>query len=177
MADRRIVSAFLGVWLAVLAVDAFRPLVGAQRQIDDAIHPALDIAGLRQWPWRLFAEVPRVNLRFSATLEFADGATAHWESPEWNDIGALGKLTRMRELNYFRNLNLFDDDSFPLVAGGLCAYLARTVPHPQGKPGAARAVTLFLRGARIPDIEERIVPAAPFAEFDKPIPIFPWRAP
>lgn len=177
MADRRIVSAFLGVWLVVLAVDAFRPLVGAQRQIDDAIHPALDLAGLRQWPWRLFAEVPRVNLRFSATLELADGTTTHWDSPEWNDIGALDKLTAIRSINYFRNLNLFDDDAFPLVAGGLCAYLARTVPERQGKPGPARAVTLYLRGARIPDIDERKVPAGPFADFDKAIPIFPWRAP
>src|SRR4029077_2965692 len=83
VAQRRYVNAFLGVWLAVLAVDAFRPLVGAQRSIDDAIHSALDVTGLRQFPWRLFAEVPRVNLRFSATLEFSDGATAHWDSPDW----------------------------------------------------------------------------------------------
>ncbi len=172
MAHRRYVNAFLAGWLVVLAVDAFRPLVHAQEAIDDAIHPVLDIAGLRQFPWRLFAEVPRVNLRFSAKLELADGSTASWDSPEWRDVSAWHKFLAARELNYFRNLNLFDDQAFPEVASGLCAYLARTVPR-----SPARTITLFLTGARIPDIDERRVPLEPFAEFDKPIPIFQWKAP
>jgi len=164
--DRRYVNAFLVFWLGVFAVEAFRPL----QKIDQAVHPALDVTGLRQFPWRLFAEVPRVNLRFSATLEYADGTTRHWDSPEWRDISAFEKFIDAREMNYFRNLNLFDDEAFPEVAAGLCAYLARTM-------GNARAVTLFLSGARIPDLGERRVPLEPYAEFDKPIPIFGWKAP
>jgi len=167
---RRYVNAFLVVWLGVLAIEAFRPL----QAIDRTIHPALDVTGLRQFPWRLFAEVPRVNLRFSAVLEYADGTTARWDSPDWRDISALHKFIGMREMNYFRNLNLFDDEAFPEVASGLCAYLARTMP---GKSGNARGVKLFLTGALIPDIDDRRVPPEPYAEFDKPIPIFGWAAP
>jgi hypothetical protein len=175
--QRRYVNAFLGLWIAVLAVDAFRPLVHAQQSIDDAIHPALDVTGLRQFPWRLFAEVPRVNLRFSAILEFPDGATAHWDSPDWRDVSAVHKFVGARELNYFRNFNLFDDESFPQVASGLAAYLARTVPHPQGKPGPAKTVTLFLRGAMIPAVDQRRVPVGPYDQFDAAMPIHKWMAP
>jgi hypothetical protein len=167
---RRYVNAFLVVWLVVLGVEAFRPA----QAVDRAIHPALDVTGLRQFPWRLFAEVPRVNLRFAAKLEYADGTTARWDSPEWRDASVPHKFLAAREMNYFRNLNLFDDEAFPEVASGLCAYLARTMPGPSGP---ARTVTLFLTGARIPDIDERRVPAEPFAEFDQPIPIFGWKAP
>lgn len=170
MDRRRYVNAFLVVWLAILLIESFRPL----QKIDSAIHPALDVTGLRQYPWRLFAEVPRVNLKFSATLQYADGTTAHWDSPEWRDVSAVGKFLAAREMNYFRNLNLFDDETFPEVASGLCAYLARTMP---GKSGPPRSVDLFLSGALIPDIDERRVPQEPFAEFAKPIPIFGWKAP
>jgi hypothetical protein len=170
VAQRRYVNAFLVGWLALLAVDAFRPLIGAQRSIDDAIHPALDITGLRQFPWRLFAEVPRVNLRFSATLELPDGTTKHWDSPDWRDLSAVRKFVDMRELNYFRNLNLFDDESFPQVAAGLAAYLSRTL-------GPAKTVTLYLRGSVIPPIDEQRVPLGPYDQFDKPIPIYTWMPP
>ena len=176
MADRRIVSAFLGVWLVVLAVDAFRPLVGAQRQIDDAMRAPLTFTGLHQGPWSMFAIVPRVNFRFWAKLEYDDGTTAEWKSPDWTNVSAIGKFTGSREVNYFRTINLFNDEVFPLVAGGLCAYLARTVPHP-GKPGPAHAVTLFLRAAAIPDIDSGTVPAGPYEQFDQGGAIFPWRAP
>jgi hypothetical protein len=175
---RKYVNAFLGVWLAVLAVDAFRPLVGAQRSIDDAIHPVLDAAGLRQYPWRLFADVPRVNLRFSATLEFPDGTTTRWDSPDWRDRNAASKFFVARWMNYYRNFNLFDDETFPQIASGLAAYLARTVPNPHGGTAPARAVSLFMTGAPIPDVHVRHVPPEPFAEFDThPIPLLDWKAP
>jgi hypothetical protein len=51
----------------------------------------------------------------------------------------------------------------------LCAYLARTVRHPEGKPVAAVQVTLSLRGALIPSPDAKLVPPGPYLDFD------PWQ--
>jgi hypothetical protein len=170
---RRYVNAFLVIWIAVLAIDAFRPINGAHRWLEDrVIDYPLDITGLWQGPWSLFREVPRDNLRLSARIEFADGATATWSSPDWARIAAPGKFVRAREMNYFRNI---------LHAGqepawdGLAAYLARTVPHPQGAAAPATTVTLLLSGATIPPPEQGLVPALPYTRFDPPNPIWVWR--
>src|SRR5512135_636991 len=89
---RRYVNAFLVIWIAVLAIDAFRPINAAHRWLEDrVIDYPLDITGLWQGPWSLFRDVPRDNLRLSARIEFADGAIATWDSPDWASIAAPGK--------------------------------------------------------------------------------------
>lgn len=174
MDRRRYVNAFLVAWIAVLLIDGFRcrPIEKVHQRLKDRIDYALDVTGLWQGEWTLFAEVPRVNLRFSAQIEFADGATARWDSPDWRDTSAAHEFFAAREMNYYRYLLKAGEPAFD----GLAAYLARTVPHPQGKPAAARAVTLFVQGAVMPPVDERRVPLAPYAEFDPPQPIYTWKA-
>lgn len=162
--NRRYVNAFLGLWIAILAIDAFRPVNGLHRWLEDkVIDVPLDVTGLWQGPWPLFRDVPRANLRVYARIEFADGATATWDSPAWETIPAWGKFTRFRELDYFRNI---------LHAGqepawdGLAQYLARTVPHPMGAQAPASTVALYLRGATVPPLEQGMVPAGPYLTWD-----------
>ncbi len=171
--SRRYVNAFLGLWIAVLLIDGFRPVNGVHRWLEDrVIDIPLDLTGLWQGPWPLFRDVYRDNLRLSARIEFADGAAATWDSPDWATMGAAGKFVRAREINYLRNI---------LHAGqepawdGLAAYLARTVPHPQGAAVPVTAVTLILRGATIPPMEQGMVPARPFVQWDPPDPIWVWK--
>ncbi len=176
-ASRRRVNIFLALFLPVLLIDGFRGFRDAEQGggwLDDHLDYVLDTTGLWQGPWKLFGpEVDKVNLRLSARITFADHATATWASPDWTQIGSLEKFYRARRTNYFANV---------LKAGqepawdGLAAYLARTVPHPQGKAVAVESVTLLLSGAEIPPPDAaNAPPPGPYVAFDEPQPIYEWR--
>jgi hypothetical protein len=172
--NRRRVNAFLVVFLAVLAIDAFHPLNEAHQGLKDALNTPLVLTGLWQGPWRLYGpEVDKVNLRFKADVVFADQTTATWTSPDWPEVSALRKLVVARHMNYFGYLLRADEPAWD----ALCAYLARTVRHPEGKAIAVEQVTLSLRGALIPPPDERVVPARPYLEFDPWQVLRVWRPP
>ena len=115
--------------------------------------------------------IPQANLRFKADLVFADQATTTWTSPDWTRVSGLRKFALARHLNYFNNLMPGGEPDW----SGLCAYLARTVPHPQGKAASVVQVTLSLRGARIPPPDEKLVPAGPYLAFDDWDVVQVWR--
>ena len=172
---RRYVNVFLAIWLAVLAIDAFRPINDAHRWLDDQVLDIpLDVTGLWQGSWPLFRDVPRDNLHLSARIEFADGTTATWDAPVWSSLGPLQKLVRAREMNYFRNILRAGQEP---AWDGLAQYLARTVPHPGGGTAVPTTVTLVLQGATIPPLESGVVPAGPWLQWDPPNPIWVWRRP
>ncbi len=164
---------FLAIWLPVLAIDGFPSCTAIHTAVETKVNYALVKTGLWQGPWRLFGpEVDRQNLRLSAQIAFADEAVITWQSPDWTQVSAFEKFYRQRRTNYFGNI--LKADMEPAWAG-LCAYLARSVPHPSGKPVAVASVTLILRGAVIPDPGEPMIPAAPYLAFDEPAPIYTWK--
>jgi len=173
MTRRRAVNAFLAVFLAVLAIDAFRAAGSTHQQLKDAIDYPLDVTGLWQGPWRLYGPgVDKDNLRVRAEVTFADGATASWTSPDWSRVSALRKFALARHMNYFSNaLHAGKEPAWD----GLCAFLARTMRHPQGKPARATEVALSLRGALIPPPSAMMLPAGPYLAFDTWQVIWVWR--
>jgi len=170
---RALVNAFLVVFLAVVAIDAFHPAGDAHQALKDALNPVLVVTGLWQGPWRLYApDVDKDNLRLKADLVFADQATATWSSPDWSRLSAPGKFVRARHMNYLNAILLADRQ---LQWNALCEYLARTVHHPQGKPIGVTQITLSLRGATIPPPGDPVVPAGPYLTFDPWDAIHVWR--
>lgn len=171
---RRRVNVFLVGFLAVLTIDAFHPVGEAHQWLKDAVNPPLVVTGLWQGPWRLYGpEVDKVNLQFKAEVVFADDAIATWTSPAWSQRSALDKFARARHVNYFGYLLKAGEPAWD----ALCAYLARTVPHPQGKAAAVAGVRLFLRAAPIPPPSERVVPAEPYVQFKDWEALRVWKAP
>jgi hypothetical protein len=172
--QRLLVNIFLAVFLAVLAIDVFLPKSESGEGLKDRVNTALVVTGLWQGPWRLYGpEVDKVNLRFKAEVVFADQAVATWTSPDWSQVSALRKYALARHMNYYSYLLRAGEPAFD----ALCAYVARTVPHPQGKAVAVAGVKLSLRGALIPPPTEKQVPARPYLEFDDWQVIRVWRPP
>jgi hypothetical protein len=170
---RRPVNLFLAVFLPVLVVDAFHTTGDVHQAVKDAINPALVVTGLWQGPWRLYApDVGKHNLRLRAELSFADHAVATWSSPDWAQRSAVQNFIDARHVNYFNAILLAGRE---VAWDALCAYLARTIPHPQGKPVPVAEVRLLLRGAIIPPPSEPIVPAGPYRAFDDWQVIWAWR--
>lgn len=170
---RRRVNLFLAGFLAVLAIDGFHVGSGAHQAVENVLNVPLAVTGLWQGPWRLYApDVDKDNLRLKADLAFADGATATWSSPDWSQLSALQKFRHAREINYYNAILLADREP---AWDALCAYLARSVPHPDGKAVAVVQITLSLRGAKIPPPREPMVPAGPYLAFDAWEPIHVWK--
>jgi hypothetical protein len=170
---RPLVNGFLAVFLVVMAIDVFVPPDESGEGLKDKINTALVVTGLWQGPWRLYTPADRVNLRFKAEVVFADQAIATWTSPDWSQVSWPRKFVLARHMNYFSYVLRADEPAFD----GLCAYLARTVPHPQGKAVPVAGVQLSLRGALIPPPDEKLVPARPYLEFDPWQVIRMWRPP
>lgn len=172
---RPLVNAFLIGFLALLAIDVSHPL-GCNQPIKDAINLPLLVTGLWQGPWRLYApDVDKDNLQLKADLVFADQATATWSSPDWARLSAARKFVLARHMNYFNAILLAGREP---AWDDLCAYLARTVPHPQGRAAPVVQCTLSLRGAKIPPPPEsgdKLVPAGPYLAFDPWEVIRDWR--
>jgi hypothetical protein len=169
------VNVFLALFLPALAIDAFHPINDFHRAVEDKLDTLLDVTGLWQGPWRLYApDVDRMNLRLAAEIHFVDGEISTWDSPNWVELSPLQKFVEARHVNYFNHVLQRDRQT---EWDGLGAYLARTVPHPKRAQVAVEAVVLKLRGAIIPDPAERVVPAEPYAEADPPVVIYVWRAP
>jgi hypothetical protein len=170
--NRTRVNVFLALALPILVIDGFRPLNSAHAWLAEKLHYPLTITGLWQGPWRLFGpDVDKVNLRLSAIVQFADGATATWASPDWPAVSAWRKFIGARHTNYFANILKAGEEP---AWDGLCSYLAHSLPHPQGKSVAVVQVTLLLRGADIPD-PDKPTPAEPYVAFDEPNPIYQWK--
>lgn len=158
-APRWLINGFLVAFLAVLAIDAFRPINDAHEALKEDLNTPLVWTGLWQGPWRLYGpEVDKVNLRFRADVVFADGEAATWASPEWQDVSSLRKFLGARHVNYFGYLVRADEPAWR----ALCAYLARTVRHPAGRDVAVVQVTLSIAGALIPPPSERVLPLGPY---------------
>ena len=171
--SRRRVNLFLAGFLAVLAIDAFHTVNDAHQAVRDQLNVPLVLTGLWQGPWRLYApDVDKDNLRLKADLVFADQATATWSSPDWSQLSALQKFRFARHINYYNAILLADRQP---AWDALCAYLARTVRHPGGKPVPAVQITLSLRGATVPPPDQRPVPAGPYLAFDEWQPIHVWK--
>ncbi|HEU4733704.1 MAG TPA: hypothetical protein VFT22_37690 [Kofleriaceae bacterium] len=171
---RRRVNAFLVVFLIVIAIDGFHAVNGAHQQLKDALNTPLVITGLWQGPWRLYGpEVDKVNLQFKAEVVFADQAVATWTSPAWSERSPFAKFVGARHMNYFGYLLKAGEPAWD----ALCIYLARTVPHPQGKPAVVIGVRLFLRAAPIPPPDEARLPAGPYVAFKPWEALWVWRAP
>ena len=170
---RSLVNAFLAVFLAVLAIDVFLPSSESGEGLKDGVNTALVFTGLWQGPWRLYGpEVDKVNLRFRAEVVFVDQAVATWTSPDWSQVSALRKYALARHMNYYGYLLRAGEPAFD----ALCAYLAHTMPHPQGKAVAVLGVKLSFRDAPIPSPTERVVPARPYLEFDDWKVLYLWKA-
>ena len=157
---------------ALIVLDA-TPRLGGFGRFAERIDPVMDVTGLWQGPWNLFApDVDKVNTRVSAELQFTGRVKMKWNSPDWERLSSWDRFTRFREQEYFDTLRL-DDNRGAWTPFAL--YLSRILP-PRGT-GKLLRITLTRRWAEIPPPETRWLPARPYTQFDGSYVFFTWKAP
>lgn len=164
-----------GTWAFVLVaglvvLDA-SPRVGVLAELADDIDPVMDMTGLWQGPWNLFApDVDKVNVRVSAEIVFANGKQTAWRSPDWEQMSVWDRFVAFRHEEYVDSIRLDDNAG---AWAPLARHLARTVV-PRGA-GPVLHVSLTRHWAEIPPPETHPLPARPYTEFKDSYMFFRWQ--
>ena len=161
--------AFL-VAASLIVLDA-TPRVGPVAAIAERIDFVMDVTGLWQGPWNLFApDVDKVNVRITAEIRYANGLKSVWRSPDWERLSTWERFESFRFQEYIDTVRRDDSaGAWPSMA----RYLARVVPSP--KSGRVTRVTLTRSWAEIPSPRERFLPAKPYTSFDGNYAFHTWR--
>lgn len=149
---RRLTSLFLGAWLLLLFVDTLPSTSLIHQRLKDKVDPFLDVTGLWQGTWQLFAPEPdKIDVRVTAEISYADGSTRTWQSPDWRDTSSWQKFVNFRAMEYFDNVR---DDDNAAAWGSLADFLARTVPAAGGSSIKPTKVKLARSWSLVPPLEE-----------------------
>ena len=99
---RRITNAFLVALVACLLIDGLPSYSRWQDGLKEAIDPLLDVTGLWQGTWDLFApEIDRQNNGIVVTGVTHDAESLRWTSPRWKELPWTSRFWSMREIEFF----------------------------------------------------------------------------
>jgi hypothetical protein len=128
MFKKLLVNCFLIVWLLVLAIDSAPETGNWHRELKSNLDFYLDITGLWQGGWQLFAPDPdKMNVSITATATFEDGREVVWRSPDWRSLSTWQRFLSFREAEFIDDIRLdHNAGAWPDFAD----YLSRTVRHP-----------------------------------------------
>ena len=148
MSKKHLINGFIVVVLSLILVDALPRTSLAHQRLKDAVDPILDVTGLWQESWRLFApEVDKVNVWITARITYADGSSITRRSPDWTKMSALERFLRFREMEFVDSIRM---DSSRGAWPGFADYMARTVLHPAKPELKAIEVVLTRQWAVVP---------------------------
>lgn len=160
----RLQSALLALFIAVIALDACPAFFRTLDRAKSAIDPLVDVTGLWQGSWQLFApDVDKVNSRVSAEILFSDGTTVRWNSPDWTKLAPLDRFMRFREAEFYDNIRR---DSNSGAWPSFADYLARRAVPPGRYDSRPAHVALYRHWVVIPRPKaDTLIPYGTFPEF------------
>lgn len=136
--------------VTIVAVVQSIPSATNADQSEGPLGKAMDLAGLWQRPWSMFAPEPRRTTSWlSADLIASDNRRVEWWSPQWAYVQPAEKFIRFRHLNYYSR---FQTPVNPLVVESLADHLRRTEPLNSDvpiTPADIRTVTVFLNSKKL----------------------------
>lgn len=126
---RTISNTLIGALLFALVVDALPSLFPGHRRLDAMLDDVLDVTGLWQGNWQLFApDVDRINTYVEAVVVYADGSTWSWTTPDWRDRSWWETLHQSRHPKLADNLRR---DEYSEVWPSLARHVLRQAPRPE----------------------------------------------
>lgn len=116
--------------VAVLILDALPADSAGHKKIKALVDPVLDVTGLWQGSWRLFApNVDHINTYVTATVHYSDGTTWKWTSTAWSGRSLLQKAQQGRHPKFNDHFRL---DKHKRVWPYLSRWVARQAPERGG---------------------------------------------
>jgi hypothetical protein len=113
------------------------------------VSPVADATGISTATWSMFAPVPdRSNHRLRATIEYCDGTSVPWRSPEWPRLSCWQRFWTSRELEYIDTIAYGAPTERWFDFADYLAAKNRRNPLPEGAP---KRVTFVREEAFIPN--------------------------
>ena len=108
-------------FISVLVIDTTPAAYKWHQKFQEWVDPILDIGGLWQGRWELFAPGPaQVNTALTAEIQLKDGSISHWSSPNPKEWDTWDKFRNFRWSEYFDTIRLDAySDGWPAFADWL----------------------------------------------------------
>lgn len=111
--------------------------------------PLANLTGVANSPWSMFSPAPdATNHRLRAKIEYRDGATVEWRSPDWPQLSCWRRFWTSRELEYIDKLSYGSSQDRWFAFADYLAAQNRRNPEPAGAP---QRVTFIMEEAFIED--------------------------
>jgi hypothetical protein len=97
--------------------------------------PIANVTGVSTATWSMFAPVPdATNHRLRAKVEYQDGTTIEWSSPDWPELSCWQRFWTSRELEYIDKLAYGSPPDRWFAFADYLAAQNRRNPQPEGAP-------------------------------------------
>jgi hypothetical protein len=141
-------NAFIATILFIFILDSIPAYFPPHKELQRRLDPLVDITGLWQGTWKLFAPSPdKENTYVSAEIRFEDGSTHAWRSPHWGGMGAGQKIRAFRHMEYWDSVRMNDNRR---AWDALGDYLARVEGKKANPTSKVTEVMLTRHWATIP---------------------------
>ena len=161
-------NAFIAAILVLSLIDGLPEFGATHRRLKALIDPLMDKTGLWQGSWQLFAPEPqKYTIRLTAKIDYDEGHSTFWQSPDWSDMSILKRFTTFRMQEYVDYLgNRENAAALPALAD----YLARTIRHPEHPKAQVSRITITAEYTATPPPDDGPVQAPP-----GPLPFEDWE--
>lgn len=127
-APRRLLDLAIAGLVVTMLIDGLPDYVPGIPTLSRWLDPVVDVTGLEQTSWKLFAPDPdHVNSYVEAIVTYDDGSTSTWSTPSWRNRTLLQKLMHARWHKAADNVRL---DSWRRAWPAFAAYAARQARPP-----------------------------------------------
>lgn len=111
------------------------------------IAPLANLTGISTSTWSMFAPNPdATNHRLRAKIEYRDGSTVEWRSPDWPELSCWQRFWTSRELEYIDKIAYNSPQERWQAFADFLAARHRQNPRPEGAP---KRVTFVMEEAII----------------------------
>lgn len=159
--------------VVILTLDALPLLGGAHHKAQSALRPALDLSGLWQGSWNLFApNADKVNTRIHASITFTSGELRMWHQPDWTTYSPWARFASFRHMEYFDSVRM---DSNSAAWNGLVRIIRDDLAR-EGDVREIASISFTRSWAEIPPPHSENLTERPYLRFTKDYLFHVWTS-
>lgn len=168
--NRRLVYGVLIVLGSLMLLDAIPEYTLLHRKLREGTDPVLDVTGLWQGSWELFAPTPdQVNVRIGAAVTWRDTEYTLWMQPDWHGMTPLGRVRHFRQMSYYDSLARSASDK---AYAAFCQHLADELTANTDR--TLTSITLYEQRDVIPPSNQSWRAAYSKPQFSQPRTLIVW---
>lgn len=164
---------FYGLLIPVgglMLIDAVPRYTLLHGRLKDLTDPVMDVTGLWQGTWELFAPSPdQVNTRISAKVVWNDRPATDWRQPNWSVMSPWQKVRHFRRMSWYDGLCRSSNSA---AWKPFCEHLVRQLTD--NNPDELKALVLYQERDVIPPPDKQWRRAYSVPKYGPPQRLYVW---